>query len=66
MTTEEFAKFIEANKEAIYADAESHTKRNAKGETVITRDDPWYYEDCWDEDYKELIAREESVDAAAH
>ena len=62
MTTEEFAKFIEANKEAIYADAESHTKRNAKGETIITRDYPWYYEDCWDEDYKELIARDSRED----
>ena len=58
----DFEKFIEANRAAIYADAESRTKRNAKGETIITRDDPWYYEDCWDEEYKELIARDSRED----
>ena len=53
-----FAEFVKANREKIYALAEKNTKRNEAGHTVISRDDPWFYDDVWDEDYKELIARE--------
>ena len=63
-----FAEFVKANKEFIYANAESNVKRNAKGEVVITRDDPWFYDDVWDEDakrLKELIAREKNSAAGS-
>ena len=53
-----FAAFVKANREKIYALAEKNTQRNSKGQTVISRDDPWFYDDVWDDDYKELIARE--------
>lgn len=45
----------------IYELAEKNTVRNADGQTVISRDDPWFYEDEWDEDYKELTARDDSA-----
>ena len=53
-----FAEFVKANREKIYALAEKNTKYNEDGDAVISRDDPWFYDDVWDEDYKELIARE--------
>lgn len=36
-----------------------NTLRNDEGHAVISRDDPWFYEDVWDDDYKELVARDE-------
>lgn len=45
----------------IYELAEKNTVRNADGQTVISRDDPWFYEDEWDEYYKELTARDDSA-----
>lgn len=53
-----FAEFLKANREKIYADAESKTLRNSKGQTVIERSDPWFDEDEWDDYYKELTARD--------
>ena len=53
-----FDEFLKANREKIYARAEANTKRNAAGHTVISRDDSWFYEDEWDEYYKELVARD--------
>ena len=53
-----FEDFVRANKAAIYAAAEANTKRNANGDVVISRDDPWFYEDEWDDYYKELTARD--------
>lgn len=53
-----FDEFIKANKKIIYDIAEKNTERNANGETVISRDDPWFYEDEWDDYYKELVAHD--------
>lgn len=45
----DFEEIYRANREKIYALAEANTKRNFAGQTVISRDDPWFYEDEWDE-----------------
>ena len=54
-----FAEFLKVNRSKIYEHAERNTKRNAKGEAVISRDDPWFYEDEWDAYYKELTANDD-------
>ena len=45
-----FAEFIKAHKEKLYALAEKNTKRNANGDAVISRDDSWFYDDVWDKE----------------
>lgn len=53
-TDKEFQKFLDENRDLIRA----ITPVNP----VITKDDPWYYEDCWDEDYKQYcLAKEKSA-----
>ena len=47
-----FTKFVKQNKEKAYRLAEQNTVRNSKGEIVISKNDPWYEEDEWDEIYK--------------
>jgi len=47
----DFKKFIEMNKERIYKMAENNTPKNMKGIPIITKDDEWRNEDCWDEAY---------------
>lgn len=42
----EFDRFLEEHEELIA----KITTLNP----VITKDDEWYYEDCWDEDYKQF------------
>lgn len=37
-----------------------NTLRNKNGDAVISRDDPWFYDDVWDKDYKEFVAYEEN------
>lgn len=56
-----FSEFVAAHKEKIYEQAEKNTQRNAQGHTVISRSDPWFYEDEWDEYYKELTAHDNST-----
>lgn len=46
--------FIKQNKEKIYEDAKNNTKYNSKGQAVISRDDPSFYEDEWDEHFKRI------------
>ena len=53
-----WSEFLAANREKIYALADKNTQRNSDGQTVISRDDPWFYDDVWDNDYQELIAHE--------
>ena len=53
-----FEEFVKANRNIIYDLAEKNTERNADGEPVISRDDPWFYEDEWDDYYKELAAHD--------
>lgn len=53
-----FEEFVKANKQIIFELAEKNTVRNQNGDAVISRDDPWFYEDEWDEYYKELTARD--------
>ena len=56
----DFAEFLKANKEKIYAHARSNTKCNATGDAVISRSDSWFYEDEWDDYFKELNACDNS------
>ena len=60
-----FSEFIKANKAAIYAHAEANTERNAAGHAVISRADPWFREDEWDEYYRELVARDNNQAAGS-
>ena len=41
--------FLDKNKEKIYSLAEQNTVRNSKGQTTISKSDPWFQEDEWDE-----------------
>lgn len=41
--------FIKQNKNKIYTIAEQNTIRNKKGQTTISKDDPWFNENEWDE-----------------
>lgn len=50
-----FAEFLKVNKEKIYSHAEKNTPRNSNGDAVIFRDDPWFYEDEWDDYYQHRI-----------
>lgn len=52
MDMNEFEAWIKENAEKIDALAEANTKRNAAGQTVLSRDDPWFYETEWDEYFK--------------
>ena len=36
-----------------------NTLRNDDGHAVISRDDPWFYDEVWDKDFKELMACDE-------
>ena len=56
-----FEDIYQQNRDKICALAEANTKRNAAGHTVISRDDPWFYEDEWDEYHEELKARDDSA-----
>lgn len=56
-----FAEFVAANKEKLYAHAEANTKRNRNGDAVISRTDSWFNENEWDEYYKELTSRDNST-----
>ena len=42
---EDFDNFIETNKDKIHCLAESNTKRDSDGNTVICKDDSWFSED---------------------
>ena len=53
-----FREFVKTHKTQLYALARQNTKYNENGDAVISREDSWFYEDVWDEDYKELIARD--------
>lgn len=58
----DFENFMRANKDKIDALAEANTKRNSAGQTVISRDDPWFNEDEWGEIYMkggDTVGREE-------
>ena len=50
--------FLKSDREKWRAFIRQNTKRNENGDAVISKDDSWFYEDVWDEDYKELIARD--------
>jgi hypothetical protein len=49
--------FIEKNKDKIRKIAKSNTKINSEGLPTISRNDPWFYEDEWDEHFKELQSK---------
>ena len=51
--------FLKSDREKWRAFIRQNTKRNENGDAVISKDDTWFYEDVWDKDYKELVARDE-------
>lgn len=51
---DELKDFIKQNKEKVYKIAEQNTTRNSKGQVIISKDDPWFNEDEWEEHFKEL------------
>ena len=32
-----------------------NTKYNENGDAVISKDDEWFYEDVWDDDYEKIL-----------
>ena len=46
--------FINQNKEKIYKAARQNTKLNDQGKATISKDDPWFQEDKWDEHFKRM------------
>ena len=49
-------KKLEADKKRWRDFITRNTERNKNGDAVISRNDPWFYEDEWDDYYKELTA----------
>ncbi|MGI6605497.1 MAG: hypothetical protein ACOX2X_00315 [Peptococcia bacterium] len=43
--------FIKQNKEQIYALAKKNTKLNSNNQPTISKDDPWFNEDEWDQHF---------------
>lgn len=64
MNPKDFETFYQKNRGKIDALAKANTKRNANGDTVISRDDPWFYEDEWDEDYTAFNALSKAIKEA--
>jgi len=62
MAITNFEEFFQKNKDKINKLAEMNTKRNDAGDAVISRDDPWFYEDEWDELARQLEQKEKSLD----
>lgn len=60
-----FAEFVRNNKKAIYEFTEKNTPRNKNGDAVISKEDPWFYEDEWDEYYKELVEHDRNSTAGS-
>ena len=58
-----FAEFLAKNREAIRAHTLASATYNENGDAAISRDDPWFHEDEWDEYYEELTARENNSTA---
>lgn len=44
--------FIKENKKKIYETARNNTQYNEKGQAVISKNDPSFNEDVWDEHFK--------------
>ena len=51
-----FAEFMKNNKESLYNIARNNTKVNAKGRTIIEKNDDWGNEDVWDIMYEGIVA----------
>jgi len=63
--SKELHELIHANWDRILEKCEANTKRNEFGQVVISRDDEWFYEDEWDELYKELQRRDKEAGDSA-
>ncbi len=55
-----FSEFVKANKTKLYSLARENTKYNENGDAVISRKNSWFYEDVWEDDYKELVAGDDN------
>lgn len=60
-----FDEFVKSNKEKLYSLARKNTIYNSNDDAVISRDDSWFYDDVWDKDYKELLARDKNSTAGS-
>ena len=45
--------FFKAHRKEVYALAKKNTKKNNRGETVISRNDPSFKDDCWESQFAE-------------
>jgi hypothetical protein len=45
---------LKKNSKRLHKDARNNTKVNSEGHTVISKDDPWFHEDCWDDHFKSI------------
>lgn len=54
MEMKSLKEFINQNKEKIRQVAEENTIRNSNGQVCISKNDPWFYEDEWDEHSKRM------------
>lgn len=52
---QDFDSFLKKNWSKLYAIAEANTVYNQEGLAVITKNDPWRKETCWDEIYEKEI-----------
>lgn len=59
-----FAQAYAKNKKNIDALIRQNTHYNKSGMVMISKDDPWFYEDEWDEYCKELEANEQGNGSA--
>lgn len=53
-----FEDILRENPAKTMAVIERNTKTNERGETTISKHDPWASEDVWDEDYERMIRAE--------
>lgn len=59
----DFTKFVAKNKNLLFTFAKKNTAYNSKGQAVISKEDSWFNEDEWDEDFKEPVANERNLPA---
>lgn len=49
-----FRDILEKNRDKLEVAAAKNSHCNENGFATISKDDPWYYEDEWEEDFEEL------------
>jgi hypothetical protein len=49
-----FAEWMEKNREKSYAIAYANSKHDKDGHCLLSKNDPWMKEDCWDRDFEKM------------